>query len=82
MGNTFGLTNERFIELRLKCLEPFITIASKTQIEQDIVVKRAEFAWNEFVVKPLVEQQAQTHQEIDPAPQVQQAKAANKARQK
>lgn len=47
-----GLTIKEIIELRLKCLEMFVTIGSKTQIEQDVVFKKAEIAWD-YAVKPL-----------------------------
>ena len=50
----FGLTNIQIIELRLKCIAPYITIASKANIEDQVVFKKAEEAWN-YAVKPLLE---------------------------
>lgn len=47
-----GLTNKEIIELRLKCLEPFVIIASKANIEQDVVIRKAELAW-EYATKGL-----------------------------
>jgi len=69
MTNLYGLTPKEYIELRLKCLEPFITIASKTQIEQDVTIRRAEIAWTEFVVKPLEEAAAERTQQSNVVPQ-------------
>lgn len=46
----YGLTSKETIELRLKCLEPFVTIASKLNIEQDLVLSKAELAW-EYATK-------------------------------
>lgn len=66
MPNPLNIDDVKFIELRLKCLEPFITIASKTQIEQDVVIKRAEIAWNDFVVKPLMAYSQETTQSLEP----------------
>ena len=48
-----GLTNKEIAELRIKCLEPYVIIASKANIEQDTVIDKAEIAWN-YVVKGLV----------------------------
>ena len=53
--NLFGLTPKEFIELRLKCLETYVSISSKHGIEKDEVLIHAEKAWNSFVVWPLVE---------------------------
>ena len=48
------LTPKEIIQLRLKCLEPFVTVASKAGIEQSVVIKKAEEAW-EFATKPITE---------------------------
>lgn len=48
----YGLTPKETIELRLKCLEPFVTIASKHNIEQDTILLKAEKAW-EYATQPL-----------------------------
>ncbi len=50
----FGLTPKEIIMLRTKCLEPFITIASKANIDQDTIIKKAEVAWN-YAIAPLLE---------------------------
>ena len=47
-----GLTPKEIIQLRLKCLEPFVTVASKAGIEQSVVIKKAEEAW-EFAIRPI-----------------------------
>ena len=46
------MTDKEIIQLRLKCLEPYVTVASKAGIEQDTVLRKAEKAW-EFAIKPL-----------------------------
>ena len=48
----YGLTTEQIIKLRLKCLEPFVVVASKAGIEQDTVIRKAEVAW-EYATKGL-----------------------------
>ena len=55
----YGLTPKEIIQLRTKTLEPFIAVASKTGIEQDVVFKKAEKAW-EFAIKPLKETEPET----------------------
>jgi hypothetical protein len=52
----YGMTKKEVIQLRLKCLEPFIVIAAKTSIEQDVVIKKAEVAWK-YAIKPLEKDQ-------------------------
>lgn len=47
-----NLTQKEICELRIKCLEPFVSVASKHGIEQDIIFSKAEKAW-EFAIKPL-----------------------------
>ena len=54
----YNLTPKEEIELRLKCLEPFIKVASKANIEQDVILKKAEKAW-EFAVKTIEDQGTQ-----------------------
>lgn len=54
--DNLGLTNKETIELRLKCLEPYIRIASVQNIEQDTVIRKAEVAW-EFAIKIIKEKQ-------------------------
>lgn len=50
-----GLSNKDYVQLRLKCIEPYIMVASKANIEQDTVIKKAEVAWN-FAAGKLKEQ--------------------------
>ena len=50
----FGLTPKEIIELRLKCLEPYVITASKAGIEQNTVLKNAEKAW-QYAIQPLIE---------------------------
>jgi hypothetical protein len=59
----YGLTNKEVIELRLKCLEPFVAVASKTGIEQSVVIRKADEAW-EYAVRPLRVDQVKTTQEV------------------
>lgn len=66
--NLFGLTPKEFIELRLKCLETYVSISSKHGIEKDEVLIHAEKAWNEFVVRPLAELLEETPHIIGPQP--------------
>ena len=47
-----NLTDKERIELRLKCLEPFIKVASTANIEQDTIIKKAEVAWEFAIKKP------------------------------
>lgn len=54
-----GLTAKEIVELRIKCLEPFVAIASKHQIEQDVVLKRAEQAWA-YATAPLTQNKKAT----------------------
>jgi len=49
-----NLTHKEIIELRLKCLEPYIATASKVNIDQDTVLKKAELAWS-YAIKPLTD---------------------------
>lgn len=52
--SNLGLTNKDIVQLRLKCLEPYIITASKANIEQDTIIKKAEVAWN-YAIKPLLD---------------------------
>jgi len=47
------MSPKEIITLRLKCLEPFIQVASRHSIEQDVVMKKAEEAWK-YAIKPLL----------------------------
>lgn len=49
-----GLTPKEIVELRIQCLAPYVTIASKTDIMQDVVLARAEAAWK-YAVQPLMQ---------------------------
>lgn len=40
-----NLTPKEYIELRLKCLEPYVTNGSKNGIEKNIVIDCARSAW-------------------------------------
>ncbi len=53
------LTSKEIIQLRLKCLEPFIATASKTGIEQDVVLRKAENAWK-FAIEPITGKKEET----------------------
>lgn len=50
-----GLSPKDYVQLRLKCLEPYIMVASKANIEQDTIIKKAEVAWK-FAAGKLTEQ--------------------------
>ena len=63
---TFGLTNQKIVELRLKCLEPYIITASKANIEQDTIIKKAEVAWN-YAIAPLLEDAKKSPDESQPS---------------
>lgn len=54
-----NLTDKEVVELRIKCLEPFVTVASKHGIEQDLVIQKAERAW-EYAIEPLMQRKAET----------------------
>lgn len=45
MSKLSGLSKKEICELRIKCLEMFVPIASKTGIEDGIVFLSAEKAW-------------------------------------
>ena len=47
------LSDKEIVELRIKCLEPYVAVASKHGIEQDTVIKKAEVAWN-YAIEPLL----------------------------
>jgi len=53
------LSDKDYIILRLKCLEPFIQIASKHGIEHEIFLRSAESAW-EFATKGIIKTGAKT----------------------
>jgi len=53
MGN-FGLTNKELIQLRIKCLEPFVNAAMRQNLERLVYLNQAEKAW-EFATKHLQE---------------------------
>lgn len=53
------MEDEKIIELRLKCLEPFVKIAAKTGIEQGVVFKQANAAWN-YAIAPLADKSGLT----------------------
>ena len=55
----YGLTNKEIIELRIKCLKPYVETASKAGIEKDQVIQHAEAGW-QFAIKTLEEEQAKT----------------------
>ena len=54
-----GLTNKEIIELRLKCLKPYVETASKAGIEKNQVIQYAEEGWK-FAVKTLEEVNVKT----------------------
>ena len=56
MPKDSSLTNKEILDLRLKCLEVYVNIASKHNIEDDIVFKKAEKAW-EFINKTSVDKE-------------------------
>ena len=49
-----SLTAKEIIELRLKCLEPFVLTASKHGIDKDDVIQHAEKAWS-YAIRTLSE---------------------------
>lgn len=49
-----GLTNKDIVELRLRCLAPYVATASKANIEQNTVISKAEVAWS-YAVSPLLD---------------------------
>lgn len=55
----YGMNERDIIQLRLKCLEPFIATASKAGIEQDTVLKHAENAWK-FATEPITGKKEET----------------------
>lgn len=60
----YGLTPKEFFDIRLKCLEMFVTIGSKTGIEQDVVFNKAAKAFD-FAIEPLkIEQEKIPQQEV------------------
>ena len=63
--NNLELTKKETIELRLKCLEPYIKIASVQNIEQDTIIKKAEVAW-EFAIKTITGEKSETTDEQPP----------------
>jgi len=49
------LTDKEIVELRIKCLAPYVAVASKHDLERDIVIEKAKLAW-EYAVAPLTEE--------------------------
>ena len=50
----FEMTSKEIIELRLKCLAPYVATGSKVGLEKNDVIRCAEEAW-EYAIKPLEE---------------------------
>lgn len=69
----YNLTNKEIIELRLKCLEMFVTIASKANIEQDVVFAKARTAWG-FAIEGLKADAAETPRAENKQPGIQSKK--------
>lgn len=47
-----NLTDKETVELRIKCIEPFIAVASKHDIDKDLLVAKAEKVWD-YAIEPL-----------------------------
>lgn len=47
------------IQLRLKCLEPYVITGSKANLEKNDVIKFAEEAWK-YAIKPITKEQEET----------------------
>ncbi len=52
--DNLDLTNKEIIELRIKCLAPYVAIAARANILDDVIIKKAEVAWD-YAIKPLKE---------------------------
>jgi hypothetical protein len=65
-GNGNTISTKEFIELRLKCLEIYVSISSKHGIEKKETLAYAESGWNDFVVRTLVEIKEETPQKQEP----------------
>ena len=53
------LTPQQINQLRLKCLEPYVMTASKVNIEQNVVLAKAEEAWK-YAIEPITKEQDET----------------------
>lgn len=61
-----NMTDKEIIELRLKCLEPYVATASKAGIEQDTVLMKARKAWD-YAIQPLIDKDEQIpNKPVDP----------------
>lgn len=54
-----NLTDKEIIELRIKCLEPYISVASKHGLESNLVIEKAEIAWK-YAIEPLMNKSSET----------------------
>ena len=61
-----NLKDKEILELRLKCLEIFVTVSSKHGIEKEEVFLLAEKAW-QFISKPIRENQGENVSTYDPS---------------
>lgn len=53
-----GLTPKEIVELRIKCLEPFVATGSKVGLEKMQVIECAEAAW-QYAIKPIEKKPAE-----------------------
>ena len=63
--STDGLTRKDICDLRLKCLEMFVTVGAKTNIEQDVVFEKAKKAFDFVAETPKPSLQQTTRQGPD-----------------
>ena len=50
-----NLTDKEIVELRIKCLEPFVAVASKHDMDKMLLVNYAEKAW-EYATSTLTDE--------------------------
>lgn len=51
-----GFSKQDICALRLRCVEPYISFASKNDVMKDVIFEKAEASW-EFMLKGLGEKQ-------------------------
>ena len=52
-----GLSKAEICALRLRCVEPYISFASKNDVTKEIIFEKAEQSWD-FMLKGLGEKEA------------------------
>lgn len=53
-----GLSKQDVCALRLRCIEPYISFASKNDVVKDVVFEKAEKSW-EYMLKALGEKEVE-----------------------